>query len=568
MADIAGYTRLVESDTAGTVTAWQACRDDVIKPVTAQYGGQIVKLTGDGFLAEFSAVQNAVDAALAMQHKLAGQSLIFRMGINLGDIIDDGQDIHGEGVNIAARIESMAPGGGICITGTVHDAIRNRVDVSFEDLGEHSVKHVSSPVRVWQWPAGSESSASPATVNAVTEPPDTPSIAVLPFSHPADDTEQSDFIDGMTEDLITDLSKISGLFVVARQSSFAYRDREQSQEVIARELGVRYLLQGNLRRSGTRVRINAQLVDSQTGSEVWAERYDGLLENIFELQDDVCAQVVQELSIKLSRQETANLRRVHTANLEAYELFVRARALPYPPIQERISAAREMFARVIQLDSEFAGGYAGVSAMTSFLNTWGSTRDSTALNEAVQLAEKACSLDDSFGWSHVAMGMALLASRNHAGSIEALQRGIACEPNDAEARAMLSLALSLAGEPGQALEAIDQSIRLNPRFVYGPYLNIRGIGHLLAKNPESAVESFQENENRQGPVGPPALAFQVAALCELGREDEMNLRVERIKRDFPGFTLAGWVFPELITDVDVRDRMLSRMRKAGVPSKN
>jgi len=237
-----------------------------------------------------------------------------------------------------------------------------------------------------------------------------------------------------------------------------------------------------------------------------------------------------------------------------------------PPIPNRIVAAGEMFSDVIKLAPEFAGGYAGVSMMTSFINIWINAHDANAVAEAIQLAEKACSVDDSSGWSHVALGVALLSKGNHADSIEAIKRGIACEPNDAQAWGMLSLSQSLAGEYEEALVAIDQSTRLNPSFIYGPYLNIRGIGHYLAGKLESAVESFQENENLKGPVGPPALSFQAAALYELGRLDEMNLRVEQVKRDFPGFSLAGWAFPGLVRDADTRDLMLARMRKAGIPS--
>ena len=566
MADIAGYTRLVESDTSGTVAAWQACRDEVIEPTIARLGGQVVKLTGDGFLAEFGSVQNAVDAALAMQQELADHPLSFRMGVNLGDVVDDGRDIHGEGVNIAARIEALAPEGGICITGTVHDAVRNRIATAFRDLGEHTVKHVTHPVHVWQWPADSEAVVSDAAPVAASNPGDTPSIAVLPFTHPTGDADQADFIDGMTEDLITDLAKISGLFVVARQSSFAYRGTDLEQAAIARELGVRYLLRGNLRRAGTRVRISAQLVDACSGNEVWADRYDGSLDDVFELQDDISARVVEALSVRLSNQETTNLQRVHTANLEAYELFVRARATPYPPIPERITTARDMFARVIEMDPEFAGGYAGVAAMISFINIWGNARDAGAVAEAVRLAQKACSLDSSFGWSYVALGMSLFADRDHAGAIEAIRQGIACEPNDAEARAMLSMVLSASGEYEQAQAAVDQAIRLNPHFVYGPYYNLRGIGHFYAGNYEAAVDSFQTNEKRQGPVGPPALAFQAASLCELGRLEEMKLRIERLRSQFPGFAMANWILPDLIKDPAVRERALAQMHKAGVPT--
>jgi len=567
MADVAGYTRLVEADTAGTVAAWQLCRDEVIVPVIEEFNGHIVKLTGDGFLAEFPTIQNAVNAALNMQARLADYPLRFRMGIDLGDIIDDGQDIHGEGVNIAARIEAMAPDGGICITGTVHDAIHNRIDARFTDLGEHVVKHISSPVRVWQWPA--ENVAIDAESNRTTESgatTDTPSIAVLPFANPAGDPEQADFIDGMTEDLITDLSKVSGLLVVARQSTFAYRDREVTHTTIAGELGVRYLLQGSLRRAGNRVRINAHLIDSTTGNEIWADRYDGSLENVFELQDQVSAEVVQALSVKLSRQESTNLQRVHTANLEAYELFVRARATPYPPVPERIAGAREMFGKVIELDPKFAGGYAGVSWMMSFTQIWGHALDPGIITEAKQLAETACAVDDSFGWAQVTLGMALIPDIQHTKAIEAIRRGLEREPNDAEALVFLGLTLALVGDYEEALRRIDHGIRLNPRFAYGPNLNIRGITCQLAGDYDSAVVCFRENENQHGPVGPPALSFHAAALSELGRIDEMQQRVDRVLTEFPRFSLKDWNFFRIIKNPEIRDRLRRQMQEAGIPS--
>ncbi|MDC1287433.1 adenylate/guanylate cyclase domain-containing protein [Gammaproteobacteria bacterium] len=568
MADVAGYTQLVEADTAGTVAAWQLCRDEVIEPAIEEFSGHIVKLTGDGFLAEFPTIQNAVKAALNMQSRLADYPLRFRMGIDLGDIIDDGRDIHGEGVNIAARIESMAPDGGICVTGTVHDAVRNRIDARFSDLGEHIVKHVSSPVRVWQWPAENLSigAVSKRTTEFRVDSTDTPSIAVLPFANPAGDPEQAEFIDGMTEDLITDLAKVSGLLVVARQSSFAYRGRDIAHTTIASELGVRYLLQGSLRRAGSRIRINAHLIDASTGNEIWADRYDGSLENVFELQDQVSAEVVQALSVKLSRQESSNLQRVHTSNLEAYELFVRARATPYPPIPERIVAAREMFAKVIKLDPCFAGGYAGVSAMMSFAQIWGHSRDPGTIAEAVQMAQTACSVDDSFGWAQVTLGLALLPDNKNAKAIGAIRRAIECEPNDAQAHVYLGFALSLVGEYAESLRAIDHGIRLNPMFSYGPNLNIRGISCILAENYESAVACFGENENQHGPVGPPALSFHAAALYELGRIDEMQQRVDRVLTEFPGFALARWNFFGLIEDPEIRDRLHKQILKAGIPA--
>jgi adenylate cyclase len=374
-ADVAGYTRLMEQDTDGTVAAWQDAREDVIKPVVADHQGTVVKLTGDGFLVEFPTVQNAVNCALILQSGLTSSILDFRMGVNLGDIVDDGEDIHGDGVNVAARLEGLAEPGGICISGMVYESIRNRIDADYEDMGPKDIKNVSAPVQAYAVRAKSVEGAkiyqtSEVSSSRVEDPSNTvsdkPSIAVLPFDNLSSDPEQESFADGMTEDLITDLSKISGLFVVARNSSYIYKDQIVDIRKVAEELGVRYVLEGSVRKAGEKVRINAQLIDGETGGHVWADRYDGTVHDVFELQDEVCAKVVLALEVQLSEGEEENLQKVHTRNLEAYELFVQARATPYPPIPERINMAREMFEKVIELDPEFAGGYAGVSSMLSF----------------------------------------------------------------------------------------------------------------------------------------------------------------------------------------------------------
>ena len=265
-ADVVGYTRLMEKDADGTVAAWQAARADVIRPNALDHSGKLVKLTGDGFLIEFPTVLDAVNCAVAVQKELESSPLDFRIGVHMGDIIDDGEDIHGEGVNVAARLEGLGDAGGICISGSVHEQVRNRIDVTYDDLGEKEVKNVSAPVRVYAIRLdGAEAPAS----KPVTAPIDKPSIAVLPFDNLSGDPEQEYFSDGITEDIITALSHIRQFFVIARNSTFTYKGRAVDVQTIAKDLGVRYVLEGSVRKSGKRLRISAQLIDGETGSHIW-----------------------------------------------------------------------------------------------------------------------------------------------------------------------------------------------------------------------------------------------------------------------------------------------------------
>jgi len=571
-ADVVGYTRLVEEDTDSTVFAWRAVRSDIVNPTVAEFSGKLVKLTGDGFLVEFSTIQQAVACAIEMQEQLAEGLLDFRMGVNMGDIVDDGEDIHGEGVNIAARIEALAEPGGICISGMVYDAIRNRVDAQFEDMGDHKVKHVTSAIRVWRWaksPAKGyvrEEASDPAPSPPMSIPPlpDRPSIAVLPFDSMSRDPEQEYFADGMTEDLITDLSKISGLFVVARNSSFTYKGKVRDIRVIATELGVRYILEGSVRKSGRCVRINAQLIDAQTGGHMWADRHDGSVDNVFELQDEVSAKVVSALSIQLTRGESDNLKHVHTRNLEAYELFVRARTTPYPPIPERIDSAREMFEKVIELDPNFAGGYAGVSSMLSFNAMFSHVDESKAIERAIELAQKAISVDETFGWSYTSLGMAVLHRKQYKDAISSAREAVSRQPNDADAYAYLGLILGLKGQYAESISSINRAIRLNPQFIHGPYLNLRCQSHLLDQDYSAAVKSFQENVNQQGPVGPPVLCWGAAAYVALGQQKEAIELVSRLRTEFPKFNTTNWNFPTLIYEATARERVIDLMHTAGV----
>jgi Tfp pilus assembly protein PilF len=355
------------------------------------------------------------------------------------------------------------------------------------------------------------------------------------------------------------------MFVVARNSSFAFKGRPINIREAARRLGVRYVLEGSVRKAGSRVRINVQLIDARSGGHLWAERYDGTVENVFELQDDVGAKVVSALRIRLRGDESARLQRVHTRNLDAYELYVRAKSTPYPPIPERIDAAREMFEQVIDLDPDFAGGYAGTSWMLSFGATWGNVDVGETAERALSLAHKAVEVDDTFGWSYMALALALQLRGKHEEAIAAADEAVARQPNDADAHAYRGIILALAGHPKLGFEPIERAIRLNPQFINSPNLNLRCGIMLLAQDYDDAVRSYEENVARHGPLGPPVLSWAAAAYWALGKRDDAKRAAAQLTTRFPEFRLNTWNFFKLLQSPEDRRRLHDLMGDAGLP---
>ena len=475
-ADVVGYTRHMERDSDGTVAAWQLARQEVINPSVADHSGKLVKLTGDGFLVEFSTVLDAVNCAVSMQQGLVSSELEFRMGINLGDVIDDGEDIHGEGVNIAARIEALASPGGISVSGSVYDQVRNRVDYRFEDYGEHQVKHVSAPVRVWRWSSGGRSAVVASETDIVSEEalslPDKPSIAVLSFDNMGGDPEQEYFSDGITEDIITELSKISGLFVIARHSSFVYKGQSVSLKQVGRDLGVRYILEGSVRKAGNRLRVSAQLIDSMTDHHLWAERYDRDLEDIFEVQDEVARNVAEALKVVLKPEEGEQISRSPTADIEAYDIFLRTRSSLWPPTRENLLTARSAYLQIAEIDPSFAGGHAGQSMTYSFTVLFGlSENPQEDARLALELANTALNLDSSFAQGYSALGLALTATGKHEEAVSHTKRAVELQPGNADAQLFTTFTHMFAGYIEVAYDAITTALRLDPQYVRGPYLN-------------------------------------------------------------------------------------------------
>lgn len=571
-SDIVGYSRMMEADEAGTLAQLKTLRKEVFDPKFQQYNGRIVKTTGDGVLAEFTSAVDAVEHALDLQETLVRRNrdvpedrrIVLRIGINIGDVIVEGDDIYGDGVNVAARLEGLAEPASVCLSSDVYRQVVGKIQATFDDMGEQALKNIERPVQAYLARPTTRELARPPESEMPTLP-DKPSIAVLPFNNMSGDPEQEFFADGMTEDLITDLSKISGLFVIARNSTFSYKGRQVDVRKVAAELGVRYVLEGSVRKSGDRVRINAQLIDAGTGGHLWADRYDGTVADVFELQDEVGAKVVSALSVQLKGGEKERLEHVHTSNLEAYELFVRAKATPYPPVMERIESAREMFEQVIEMDPEFAGGYAGVSSMLGFGSLFGHSDSSEAIDRATEMARKAIELDETFGWSYTALGMALLQRGQYDEAIAAAEEAIARQPNDADAHAYLGLLMALAGRPNDGIEAVDQAIRLNPQFVNGPYLNMRGQILMLAGDYEESARAIEQNLLRNGPFAPPAMCSAAASYTALGRTDEAARMVGQLTAKNPEFRLGTWNFLSLIHPVAARERVVGLLRRAGVP---
>jgi TolB-like protein len=533
-ADVVGYTRLMERDTEGTVAAWRTARDETIKPIVANHGGRIVKFTGDGFLVEFATVQDAASCAIALQEGLATNPLDFRMGVHLGDIVDDGQDIHGEGVNIAARIEALSDAGGISISGSVHEQVRNRIAANYEDRGEHRVKHVSAPIRVFTIRLG-ESRQTESDRSAPPPPQDRPSIAVLPFSNMSRDPEQEYFVDGITEDIITEISKVDALFVISRNSTFTYKDKDAKVQDIGRDLGVSHVVEGSVRKAGERVRVSARLTETQSGGHVWADRFDRALVDIFAVQDEITEEIVRALEVTLVGGARALPSRVETEVSQAYDCFLRGREQYRLFTRDANANARMLYEKAIQLDPNYAAAHAGLAEAT--LHDW-FMGEADALDRAFQLALEARSLDSSLPLAHEALGNVALFKRQHEEAVASIRRWVELEPNSAEAHANLAAVLNFSGEPEQVAPLIDKAIRLNPYYPFY-YILYKGQASFVMKRYEEALV-FLRRSVVHNPEAVPVHVYLAACLGLLGEDVPARNALAEARRIHPGLSVA-WV---------------------------
>ncbi len=627
-ADVKGYSRLMSEDEEATLHTLNTYRG-VTDPLIAQHGGRVVSTAGDSILAEFASVVDAVRCAVEIQRELkirntnlpAHRQMEFRIGINLGDVMVDGEQIYGDGVNIAARLESLAEAGGICISGTVYEQIENKLSLQYEDLGEQTVKNIAKPVRVWRIrveESGSPASGVRSPASEVPSPqprrvgiarrhwavvvvgllliagtllivwhlfrptlstqdstlrteaapaalplPDKPSLAVLPFANMSNNPEQDYFSDGITEVLITDLSKISGLFVIARNSTFTYKGKAVKVQDVGRELGVRYVLEGSVLRSDDQVRITAQLVDASTGHHLWAERYDRPLKDISAVQDEVVQRIVTTLNLQFSVWERGLLLRRATDNLEAYDYLLRGTVYGWRGTKEATLQARQVFEKAINLDPNCAQAYAAVSMthLTDWSYQW-SQDPQQSLEKALETARQAVTLNDALPEAHFTLGNVLLWEKQYDQAITETERAIALDPNFANAYAWLGFTLGSVGRPEEALGAAEKAMRLNPR--YPPFYSmILGRAHALAGRYEKAVPYLKSSLSRN-PNLIPAHYMLVVAYSELGQEGAAQAEVAELQRISPNFSLEGLRQRAPFKDPVVLERHLAALRKAGL----
>jgi TolB-like protein len=574
--DVAGYSRFMERDEAGTLARLKTLRRALIDPEIAEHKGRLVKTTGDGLLVEFPSVVEAVACALAMQGAIArsaadmpaDERLEFRIGINLGDVIVEDGDIHGDGVNVAARLEGLAQPGGICVSGIVHDQVRGKLDCAFEDAGEQSLKNIARPVRVYR--VRSHDAAAAAPPAAMPALPDKPSIAVLPFQNLSGDPEQEYFADGMVEEIITALSRIRWLFVIARNSSFSYKGKSPDLRQVGRELGVRYVLEGSVRKASNRVRITGQLIDTGTGAHIWADRFDGALDDVFELQDQVASSVAGAIEPKLRQSEFERASRKPTESLDAYDLYLRALALRDTHTDESVREAIALLKRALAIDP----GYAPAKALIGWSRIHQLSHGRSAIAEAdraeaVALARQA--LDEGKNDPDT-LWMAAHALRVFAGERDvaaaAIDRALTLNPNSAHGWMARGFSCNSLRQSSLAIEAFERAMRLSPLDRLSRAFTIgTAIAHLHAGQYSEAL-GWAERTLHEEPGYRPALLARAIACAQLDRIEEAREALRQFIASQPGLTIVQFkaqYSPRLFPPDLVASLADGLLREAGVP---
>jgi adenylate cyclase len=569
-ADVAGYSRLMGADEEGTHAALGELRRTITDPKIDEHHGRIVKTTGDGLLVEFASVVDAVRCAVEMQQAIADSNpavpadrrIEFRIGINLGDIIIEEGDIFGDGVNVAARLEALAVPGAICVSRVVRDQVRDKLDFAFEDMGDQQVKNIARPVHAYRIrPA--ENPAAPAVTPPALPLPDKPSIAVLPFTNMSSDPEQEFFADGISEDVITALSRYPSLFVIARNSSFTYKGRAVDVKQIGRELGVRYVLEGSLRKSGSRIRVTAQLVDTATGNHVWAERYDRDITDIFALQDEITEAVTIAIAPAIDDAEQQRAMRKLPESLDAWTAYQRGLWHLSRASANDNALAQKFFEQAINLDPSFSGGYGGLAVAqgrAADSQTLGLTE---SLGSMEALARRAVALDGADAEARSLLSNALMRRGDYEGALAEAERALATTPNLAHAHHVLGAALIFSGRPKEGLTALERSIRLDPRHPRSrTRLNQTALGLYFSREYVAAVEAARR-AIRSYPDFPLPYRWLAAALGQLGWIEEAKETLEKAIEIVPGsFDMyvrgrVPWMRPE------DHAHMLEGLRKAG-----
>jgi TolB-like protein/class 3 adenylate cyclase len=614
VADVVGYSRLMEIDEVGVLGDLQAHRRELIDPTIAEHHGRIVKLIGDGVLVEFASVVDAVACAVDIQRGMAERNagaaaerrIEFRIGVHLGDVIVEGGDLYGDGVNVAARLEGLAEPGGVCISRQAFDQVETKLDLAYADLGEQQVKNIGRPVRAYRirldtaggekrraaarrrrprmafWAAAAAAlgviaagltwwqpwapEVAPASVERMAFPlPDKPSIAVLPFANLSGDPEQEYFADGLAEDLITDLSKISGLFVISRNSAFTYKGRAAKVHEIAEDLGVRYVLEGSVRRAGDEVRINAQLIDATTGGHLWAERYDGTMADIFDLQDTITERIVDALAVELTPREAEVASASRPGSVEAHDAYLLGLSYYYRRTPEGFAKARVYFERAIELDPEYSVAHAALAKIYAQV---GGITYSRALEINVDD-------EDARAWAalaraqaqpnadvHIVQSWLALEKLQHKQAIAEAERALDLSPNDVDAMEALARAQIYAGQPQAGIELAERAMRQNPTLLTRPFL-LMGLGEFALGHFDRAADRIEQAFE----LGSEEIRYKgilAASYGLLGRTDRAQAAFAAFRQSFaaaPDLARSMSVFP--FADASILERLAEGLELAG-----
>ena len=618
-ADAKGYSRLMGEDEEATVRTITAYRTAMAKLIQ-QYRGRVVDSPGDNVLAEFGSVVDAVNCAVEVQRELAERNselpperkMEFRIGINLGDVIEEGERIYGDGVNIAARVEGLAEGGGICISGTVYDAIEAKLGLEYEYLGEQEVKNIDRPVRVyrvlsfpgaaahrvvkakkavgrkwrnvflaiaaflvvgaaivkWNFSLRSTPPVEVASLEKMAFPlPEKPSLAVLPFDNLSGDSSQDYFSDGITESIITALSNVSNLFVIARNSTFTYKGKPVKVQQVAEELGVRYVLEGSVQKSGDRVRITAQLIDALTGHHLWAEQYERNFGDIFALQDDITEQVTLALQVKLTQGEQARIRRAHMDNPEAYEYFLRGRETYMSFTKENNDQARKLWEKAAELDpnNSWLWQQIGWTYYRDARFGWTDT-PAQSLALAEELAQKTLAVDDSNAEAYCLLSVVYMSRRQHDKAVEYGERALALAPNFTDITATIAIPLMYSGRAEEAIELVRNAMRLSPYYPAW-YLAVVGFAYRFTGQYEEAIALLETWRDRANPRSALPYLFLAITYEEAGRGEEAQLAVAEILKRNPKASITGYLKAKTFPYKDQADidKVVDSLRKAGLP---
>jgi adenylate cyclase len=617
-ADVEGYSRLMGEDEDATIRTLTAYRE-LMSTLIQKHRGRVVDSPGDNLLAEFLSVVDAVRCAVEIQEELRvrnaelpeNRRMEFRIGVNLGDVVEEGDRIYGDGVNITARVEGLAEAGGICISGTVYDSIKNKLSLSYEFLGEHTVKNIKEPVRVYRMRIGPEAAApvvrekkaglrrwqkaaltavaslvvvvgawaiwnfyfrpppiEPASVDKMVFPlPDKPSIAVLPFDNLTGDPQQEYLSDGMTEEIITALSKVPYLFVIARTSTFSYKGKPVKLHQVAEELGVRYVLEGSFRRAGDRVRVTAQLIDAIKGYHLWAERYERELKDTFALQDEITRKILSALEVRLTRGEQATTPRKVTDNLEAYLKDLRARwYLHHRRNKEGLLLARQLAKEAMALDPEYARPYITLVGCHLSEIWFGLSKSrKKSLEQALELAQKAISLDESNPSCYVKLAGIYMSKRQHERAIAEAERAVALDPNGADAHSQLGIVLVYAGRQQEAIAPLEKAIRINP-LAPSLYFGRLGVAYRDTGRYQEAIAQFKKAISLAPDTHIPHL-FLASTYSLAGRDEEARAEASEVLRIRPKFSLERFEKSLFYKNKADTDRFIDALRKAGMPDK-